>query len=108
MYFTLTQTASITQWQDFIDGTLREIGRILRPQGYCILEVGDVIHRGQPVNLDEVISRSCIRKAAPLQMEAILIQKQPFTKLAHCFQITNNRKGTNTQRLLIMKKTCHA
>jgi hypothetical protein len=43
-------------------------------------------------------------KAAGFQVREVLINRQRFTKLANCFNVTNNEKGTNTNRLVVLRK----
>ena len=101
----LTQTPNLQVWRSFIQETLREISRILRRSGICVLEVGDIRHKGTNINLDEVVMEVLYEnRTLRLLPIHILIQKQEFTKLAHCFSIENNKKGTNTQRILVLEK----
>lgn len=101
----LVQTASISLWAEFMLGVLQEIARILRKDGYCIIEVGEVLYRKKVVNLDELLLQLLYQhQEIPLQPEKVLIHVQDFTKLAHCFSVTNNKKGTNTHRLLVLQK----
>lgn len=101
----MMQTPNLLVWRSFIQEALQEISRILRRGGICVLEVGDIVHKGSNVNLDEVVIELIYenRKLRLLPVH-ILIQKQEFTKLAHCFSIENNKKGTNTQRILVLEK----
>ncbi|MBS4022708.1 MAG: hypothetical protein KGZ79_09865 [Dethiobacter sp.] len=102
----LLQTPSLPQWQEFMKDVLFELGRILKPGGICVLEVGDIIFRKEKINLDEILAELLLSSQKPgrLILRQVLIQKQNFSKLSHCFNVENNRKGTNTQRLLIMEK----
>ena len=40
----------------------------------------------------------------PVIIEKILINKQNFSKTANIWGINNNSKGTNTNRILLIKK----
>ena len=42
--------------------------------------------------------------AAGLEPVLILINDQHFTKTANCWGIDNNRKGTNTNRVVLFRK----
>ncbi|MCW3491019.1 site-specific DNA-methyltransferase [Dethiobacter alkaliphilus] len=101
----ITQTASIRDWKSFVAHVLLEIGRILRVGGICVFEVGEVHCGGEKINLDEAVTQVIAENRCGLQLMEVLIQKQQFTKLAHCFAVTNNKKGTNTQRLLVLEKS---
>ena len=34
-----------------------------------------------------------------------MVNDQNFTKTANCWGVANNRKGTNTNRIVLMRKT---
>ena len=34
-----------------------------------------------------------------------MVNEQNFTKTANCWGVANNRKGTNTNRIVLMRKT---
>lgn len=98
----VVQTPDLKEWSTFIGSTLYEAYRIVRPGGAAVIEVGEVAHRGRRVDLDEVVAE--LGKAAGFRVEEVLIHQQRFTKLANCFNVTNNEKGTNTNRLVVLRK----
>jgi SAM-dependent methyltransferase len=100
------QTTNMTEWKQFIEDVLPEIGRILKTGGICVLEVGDITFNKEKVYLDEIVAELALeqQKQNKLILRQVLIHRQDFSKLSHCFQIINNCKGTNTHRLLIMEK----
>jgi hypothetical protein len=98
----IVQTPCLEQWTEFVGAALREAHRIVRPGGTAVVEVGEVAHRGRQVDLDEVVAE--LGKAAGFRVLAVLINRQRFTKLANCFNVTNNEKGTNTNRLVVLRK----
>lgn len=60
------------------------------------------MHRGRRVDLDDVVAE--LGEAAGFRVAEVLINQQRFTKLANCFNVTNNEKGTNTNRLVVLGK----
>jgi hypothetical protein len=98
----IVQTPRLDEWSSFIGAALREVYRILCPGGTGVVEVGEVAHRGRQIDLDEVVAE--LGKAAGFQVLEVLINRQRFTKLANCFNVTNNEKGTNTNRLVVLRK----
>jgi len=42
---------------------------------------------------------------AGLEPLLILINDQKFTKTANCWGVNNNNKGTNTNRIVLFRKT---
>ena len=77
-----------------------ELRRILRPQGRIAFEVGEV--RGGSVLLEDAVVEAA--SEAELIAESILINTQHFTKTANCWGVSNNSKGTNSNRIVILKK----
>ena len=92
----MVQTPDLVEWSALVGDVLREAHRIVRPGGAAVIEVGEVAHRGRRVDLDEVVAE--LGKAAGFRVEEVLINEQRFTKLANCF------KGTNTNRLVVLRK----
>ena len=83
------------------------MGRVLRPGGVAVIEVGEVVNAGRMIHLDEVIVdmvESLQEDGCPLIVEEVMIHLQDFTKLANCFKVDNNKKGTNTHRLVVLRK----
>ncbi|HUW33714.1 MAG TPA: DNA methyltransferase, partial [Planctomycetota bacterium] len=103
----IVQTSSLARWIEFMKPAIAEMGRVLRKGGVAVVEVGEVVSKGEVVNLDEVIVQMVddLRSdGCKLAVEQVLIHVQEFTKLANCFKVDNNKKGTNTHRLVVMRK----
>ena len=77
-----------------------ELRRILKPQGRIAFEVGEV--RGGSVLLENAVVEAA--SEAELIAESILINTQHFTKTANCWGVSNNSKGTNSNRIVILEK----
>ena len=75
---------------------------MLTPGGHVAFEVGEV--RGGKIKLEEAVVPCA--KAAGLEPIAIVINSQVFTKTANCWGVSNNRKGTNTNRIVVLQKPC--
>jgi len=98
--------SSLEQWSEFISGVLKEMLRVLKPDGYAVVEVGEVETAKGMVFLDEIVAQEAEKIASSdkrLQVSEVLVNKQSFTKLANCFKVDNNSKGTNTNRLVVLK-----
>ena len=88
-------------WRAFIHASLRDIARALRPGGYLAFEVGEV--RGGKILLEDHVVAAA--GGLPLAVEGVMVNEQNFTKTANCWGVANNRKGTNTNRIVLMRKT---
>jgi len=94
-------TASIPAWERLMERSLRELKRIVRPGGAVAFEVGEVRKGG--VLLEENVTR--VGREAGLDPRAILLNTQAFTKTAHCWGVDNRTKGTNTNRIVLFRRT---
>jgi len=102
----LVMCRSLDEWSVFIRDVLHEMLRVLKPRSYAVVEVGEVENAGQTIFLDEVVARAAEAVSTPSKrfiVEEVLVNQQSFTKLANCFNVDNNQKGTNTNRLVVLK-----
>jgi hypothetical protein len=96
----VTLAKQMDAWKAFVTETLTELRRILRPNGHVAFEVGEV--RGGAVRLEEIVVPAGV--AAGLEPVLVLVNAQEFTKTANCWGVTNNSKGTNTNRVVVFRK----
>lgn len=96
----ITCPSRVNEWQDFVREVLVELARVLQPGGWIVFEVGEV--RGGRVRLEELVLPAA--RAAELRPVAVAVNSQDFTKTANCWGVTNNSKGTNTNRLVLLQK----
>lgn len=90
----------LSDWMEFTKLTLQELTRITKWGGHIGYEVGEV--RKGAINLDEVVIECA--KDMDLQLEAIYINEQIFTKTSNCWGVSNNSKGTNSNRIVCFRK----
>lgn len=88
------------EWQEKMTGVLRELRRTLKPGGHVAFEVGEV--RGGKVKLEELVIPAA--RAAGLVPVLVMINAQEFTKTSHCWGISNQEAGTNTNRIVLLQK----
>ncbi|HNM01356.1 MAG TPA: DNA methyltransferase, partial [Leptospiraceae bacterium] len=93
---------TIDAWSKFIHGTLREASRVLKKKANIVMEVGDVDYHGKLVNLDEIVIN--MSADTGLHWTRTYINSQKFTKLSNCWNISNNEKGTNSNRCVVLQK----
>ncbi len=96
----LTVSSSLSEWSDKMQLTFHELHRVVRPGGYVAFEVGEV--RRKSILLDEVILP--LGRKAGFTCEAIIVNKQQFTKTSNIWGIRNNESGTNTNRIVLFRR----
>lgn len=96
----VTLARTVESWSAFIAEVFQELTRLLRPGGWIAFEVGEV--RGGKVRLDEHVAPIGID--AGLEFLGVVVNQQDFTKTSNCWGISNNSKGTNTNRIVLFKK----
>lgn len=96
----ITISKTLEHWITIMQDVFYELFRITKKDGYVAFEVGEV--KNGKVNLDEHILPLGLR--AGFNAMAIIINEQVFTKTANIWGINNNRKGTNTNRIVLFKK----
>jgi methylase of polypeptide subunit release factors len=92
---------SVDEWSAVMTSVFAELYRITRPGGWVAFEVGEV-KRGA-IRLEEIVAPIGI--ASGFDCEAVLINSQRFTKTANIWGISNNRLGTNTNRIAVFRKS---
>jgi hypothetical protein len=97
----LTVPKKIEAWRDVMTGVFHELQRLLKPGGHVAFEVGEV-HSGK-TKLEEHVLPCGI--SAGLDPVLVLINDQKFTKTANCWGVDNMNKGTNTNRIVLFRKS---
>jgi len=97
----VTMCKQLDGWRQFVTEVLQEVRRVLRPGGHVAFEVGEV--KGGAIRLEETVIPAGM--AAGLRPELVLVNAQRFTKTANCWGVANNSKGTNTNRIVLFRKT---
>jgi hypothetical protein len=90
-----------TAWQNMVRTTLRELARVVRPEGHVVFEVGEV--RNGKVLLERLVCEAA--EGLPFERLFVMVNQQKFTKTANCWGVQNNAKGTNTNRIVVLRRT---
>jgi hypothetical protein len=89
------------EWTRMVRACFIEFARILAPGGHVAFEVGEV--RGGRVLLERLVWRAV--EGLPFERLFVLVNEQRFTKTSNCWGVSNNAKGTNTNRVVVMRRT---
>jgi DNA methylase len=87
-------------WEEMVKRVLVEQSRILKPGGHIAFEVGEV--RGGKVLLERLVWNAAI--SLPFERLGVVVNQQEFTKTANCWGVSNNRGGTNTNRIVLLRR----
>ena len=81
-------------------GVFIDLHRIVRPGGYVAFEVGEI--RNGKLLLEELALPAAVE--AGFEPVIIMINDQAFTKTANAWGVNNQKKGTNTNRIVVFQK----
>jgi len=87
----------VAAWKAFIRRGFIEFARVVRPGGFVAFEVGEV--RGGTVLLERHVVAAI--EGLPFDVLGVMVNQQDFTKTANCWGVRNNRRGTNTNRIVM-------
>jgi hypothetical protein len=87
-------------WMEMVHRVLIEQARVLRSGGHVAFEVGEV--RGGSVLLEKLVWEAA--DGSGLERICVVINSQNFTKTANCWGVDNGKMGTNTNRIVILRK----
>jgi len=87
-------------WSKMVRCSLAEQARVLRRGGHVVFEVGEV--RSGKVLLERLVWDAA--EGLPFDRLGVMINDQEFTKTANCWGVTNGTKGTNTNRIVILRR----
>jgi hypothetical protein len=87
-------------WQEMVRNTLIELARVVRPGGHVAFEVGEV--RKGRVLLERLVWEAA--SGLPFDRLFVMVNQQEFTKTANCWGVSNNSGGTNTNRIVVLRR----
>jgi hypothetical protein len=87
-------------WQAAMRGVFDELHRVVRSGGFVAFEVGEV--RGGKLRLEDLVLPAAL--GAGFEAGLVVVNAQKFTKTANCWGVTNNQKGTNSNRIVVVRK----
>lgn len=97
---TMTMSKRVEDWNSVMQSVFDELYRITTKNGSVAFEVGEV--RGGKIRLNEQVIPLGLK--AGFDCVGVMINTQKFTKTANIWGISNNTKGTNTNRIVVFNK----
>lgn len=94
----------IPQWEGFVRSCFTEFARVVRPGGIVAFEVGEV--RGGRVLLERHVVAAL--EGLPFAVDGVMVNRQSFTKTANIWRVDNNRRGTNSNRIVLARRLAPA
>jgi len=92
--------SNVNKWSEFMADVFKELFRASKNGGWIAFEVGEV--RKGTINLEEYIVPVGLN--AGFSCKGIIINNQDFTKTSNIWGINNKVLGTNTNRIVLLKK----
>ena len=96
----ITQTGSLDAWKGLVRGALDNTATISRRGAAFAFEVGEI--RSGSLLLDQVVVD--VARETAWEPVCVLVNAQVFTKTSNTWGIDNNRAGTNTNRIVVMRR----
>lgn len=96
----ITLSKTVETWTEVMSDVFAELYRITKSSGWVAFEVGEV--RGGKINLEDYVIPLGERNGFAL--DCVMINEQSFTKTANIWGVSNNDKGTNSNRIVVFKK----
>jgi hypothetical protein len=87
-------------WSAMVRAVLAEQARILKPGGHVAFEVGEV--RKGTILLERLVWSAA--EGLPFDRLFVLVNQQSFTKTANCWGVSNNARGTNSNRVVVLRR----
>lgn len=87
-------------WQRMVRDCLQELARVVKPAGHVAFEVGEV--RNGQVLLERIVWDAA--RGLDFDRIGVVVNEQEFTKTANCWGVTNGSKGTNTNRIVLLRR----
>lgn len=91
---------SEADWASMVRACFVEFARVVQSGGHVAFEVGEV--RGGRVLLERLVWQAV--EGMPFERLFVLVNRQAFTKTSNCWGVGNNAKGTNTNRIVVLRR----
>ncbi|NLC51231.1 MAG: site-specific DNA-methyltransferase [Firmicutes bacterium] len=97
----MTMAKNVEEWALVMKGVFKELYRVTKNGGWVAFEVGEI--KNGRIKLEKHVVPLGIR--AGFHCEGVIINLQKFTKTSNIWGVNNNNFGTNTNRIVLFRKT---
>lgn len=96
---------SLDEWQEYMNGALLEMARVVKPGRRAILDLREVQFRGESICLDQEVQQIISDNLSRFwEAECLLLQKQQYAKLKHCLKPRDVAGHEKRHRLLVLRR----
>lgn len=96
----ITMSKNLDDWSSKMETVFKELYRVLKKDGMVAFEVGEI--KNGEIKLEDAVTP--IAEKNGFKIIEIMINSQNFTKTSNIWGVSNNKRGTNTNRIVLMKK----
>lgn len=96
----ITMAKTVSIWSQVMGDVFKELFRITKPGGWIAFEVGEV--RSGKIKLEDAVIP--LGEMNGFRCDCVMINEQIFTKTANIWGVSNNSKGTNSNRIVVFQK----
>lgn len=96
----ITMSKTVETWSEVMSEVFAELYRITKPSGWVAFEVGEI--KNGKVKLEDYVIP--LGEQNGFVCDCVMINEQTFTKTANIWGVSNNDKGTNSNRIVVFKK----
>jgi DNA modification methylase len=96
----ITMSKNLDDWSSKMETVFKELYRVLKKDGMVAFEVGEI--KNGEIKLEDAVIP--IAENNDFKIIEIMINSQNFTKTSNIWGVSNNERGTNTNRIVLMKK----
>ena len=95
----ITQTGKLDEWKALVRAALDHVAEISESGSVFAFEVGEI--RKGSLLLDQVVAE--VARGSEWELVCFLVNEQEFTKTSNTWGVENNRSGTNTNRIVVLR-----